>query len=136
MHYGTCAELEDEADRLIKESLEGVFSHKQKSDILTSWKNDYRHRHEVYVGLDPETERSTGATSGTPERHMRQGMYHRVANKGRPDLNSRDGMAANSRHRTKTSRAWDAGDTMTIFQLSGDTITLDVYAEMMSSGNR
>lgn len=77
--------LEDAADALIKESLKGVFSHKEKSDILTPWKSSDRHRREVYVSV------------GFPDASVRKGMFHRVANRSRPDLNSRDGLARSNR---------------------------------------
>jgi hypothetical protein len=73
--------LEEEANRLIRESLRGVTKHSEKSDILTPWKEGERRRREVYVA------------SGSPEAHMRRGMFHRAANASRPDLNSREGIA-------------------------------------------
>ena len=80
MHFGTHVRLEAEADRLIKESLTGVTKHSEKADLLTPWKMSERYRREVYVA------------SGVPEAHVRQGMFGRVANKGNPSLNSRDGI--------------------------------------------
>ena len=77
--------LEAEADRLLKESLAGVTKHSAKSDILTPWKEQDRRRREVYPN------------SGVPERHVRQGLYHRAANPARPELNSRDGVARSER---------------------------------------
>lgn len=85
MKYGVSKPLEEEADRLIKQSLVGVFSHKAKSDILTPWKQQDRLRREVYT------------SSGTPDASVRKGMFHRVANKSRPDMNSRDGLARSNR---------------------------------------
>lgn len=84
-HFGVHRSLEDEADRLIKESLRGVTSHKAKSDILTPWKEAERHRREVYT------------TAGVPDESVRKGMFGRVANRTRPDLNSRDGLARANR---------------------------------------
>lgn len=81
MHYGRHVLLEEEADRLLKASLAGVTSHKAKSDILTPWKEGERRRREVYTA------------AGFPDVASRSGMFHRVANRGRPDLNSRDGLA-------------------------------------------
>ena len=80
MSFGVHARLEAEADRLIKESLKGVTKHSEKADLLTPWKMSERYRREVYV------------VSGTPEAATRSGMFHRVANKTRPDMNSRDGI--------------------------------------------
>ena len=85
MRYGRNPALEDAADALIKESLKGVFSHKEKSDILTPWKEADRHRREVYTSV------------GFPDAAVRKGMFHRVANRTRPDLNSRDGLARSNR---------------------------------------
>lgn len=81
MRYGRHAGLEDEADRLIHESLAGVTSMAAKSDILTPWKEQQRRRREVYV------------SSGVPDPSVRQGMFHRRINPARPHLNSRDGGA-------------------------------------------
>jgi hypothetical protein len=85
MHFGVHRTLEDEADRLIKQSLAGVTSHKAKSDILTPWKDAERHRREVYT------------QAGVPDEAVRKGMFGRVANRSRPDLNSRDGLARANR---------------------------------------
>jgi hypothetical protein len=92
MHYGVHRALEDSADSLIKESLKGVFSHSAKSDILTPWKLQDRHRREIYTAV------------GTPDASVRRGMFHRVANKTRPDLNSRDGITRSSRISSSLSR--------------------------------
>ena len=85
MRYGVAKALEEEADRLIKESLSGVYSHKEKSDILTPWKQADRLRKEVFTN------------QGFPDSSVRKGMFHRVANRTRPDLNSRDGLARSNR---------------------------------------
>jgi len=91
MRYGTNKALEEQADALIKESLQGVTSHKEKSDILTPWKWADRHRREVYTA------------QGTPDESIRKGMFHRVANRARPDLNSRDGLARANRNLSRTN---------------------------------
>ena len=110
VHYGTCAHLEDEADRLLHESLEGVFSHKEKSDILTPWKQKARLSREIYSGIDEHEIRDTGIVAGAPEKHIRNGMFNRVTNRSRLDLNSRDGWAAHGRpHRGIPS--WEPGAT-------------------------
>lgn len=85
MKFGIHVSLEEAADALIKESLNGVFSHKAKSDILTPWKWADRHRREIYTSV------------GFPDASVRSGMFHRVANKTRPDLNSRDGISRANR---------------------------------------
>jgi hypothetical protein len=111
MRPGVNTQLEEAADALLKESLEGVFSHEAKSDILTPWKDYDRHRREIYPAEQPE-------------RHLRLGMIRRVANRGRPDLNSRDGEASFARHRTASSNvwAWDAAETA-----RRGTITLEEF---------
>lgn len=73
--------LEEEANRIIRESLKGVTKHSEKSDILTPWKEAERYRREVYVA------------SGSPDQATRKGMFHRAANAARPELNSRDGVS-------------------------------------------
>jgi hypothetical protein len=81
VRYGRHAALEEVADALIKESLAETTSFKDKSDILTPWKEEDRKRREVYVA------------SGTPDPAIRRGIYHRAWNSGRPDLASREGIA-------------------------------------------
>lgn len=71
--------LEEQADRLIRESLKGVTKHSEKADILTPWKQQERWRREVYTA------------EGVADPQIRRGMFHRAANPGRPELNSRDG---------------------------------------------
>lgn len=85
LRFGVHRQLEDEANRLIKESLKGVTRHSEKADILTPWKDLDRHRREVYV------------PSGVPDASQRQGMFHRALNSARPDLNSRDGISRGRR---------------------------------------
>ena len=81
IRYGVHAALEDEANRLIRESLAGVTSQAAKKDILTPWKEKDRKDREVY------------SSDGTPDPSIRSGMYHRSANLTAPHLNSRDGTA-------------------------------------------
>ena len=81
MRRGVHRPLEDEANRLIRESLVGVTKHSAKADILTPWKEAERYRREVYV------------SSGSPDVSTRSGMFHRTTNPARPELNSRDGIA-------------------------------------------
>jgi hypothetical protein len=71
--------LEDEANRLLRESLEGVTRFAEKADILTPWKEQMRREREMTV------------PSGTPDRASRQGMYHRAYNPTHLHLNGRDG---------------------------------------------
>lgn len=77
--------LEDAADALIKQSLKGVTRHSEKSDILTPWKEQERKRREVLV------------PSGSPDASVRSGIFHRVINTARPELNSRDGIVRGRR---------------------------------------
>lgn len=73
--------LEAVANKMLSDSLRSVTSHKEKSDVLTSWKEQDRRSREIHV------------PSGTPDGRMRRGMYHRRANLQRPHLNARDGLA-------------------------------------------
>lgn len=84
LRYGVHRPLEDEADRIIAQGLQGVTRHSDKSDILTPWKADDRRKREVYT------------SNGVPDRAVRQGMFHRAWNRDRPHLNSRDGLARHS----------------------------------------
>jgi hypothetical protein len=80
--------LEDEADRLLKESLVGVTSFEEKRDILTPWKEADRRRREILV------------PSGTPDSALRRGVFGRAYNAARPELNATNGrrrQAPNSR---------------------------------------
>ena len=79
MRFGTWHEAEDEATRLITESLKGVTSRSAKSDILTPWKEEDRKNREVYTA------------SGTADPAVRKGMFRRAWNPRHPHLNSRDG---------------------------------------------
>lgn len=81
LRFGVHRPLEDEADRLIAESLKGVTKHSDKADILTPWKSDDRRKREVY------------ASGGVPDRSVRQGMFHRAWNPKQQHLNSRDGVS-------------------------------------------
>lgn len=81
VHSGVHPHLEQAANDLIYESLQGVNSQSAKSDILTPWKEQDRSRREVLTA------------SGFPDAQIRRGMYHRAANKSRPYLNSREGIA-------------------------------------------
>ncbi|MCW2929903.1 MAG: hypothetical protein JWM19_865 [Actinomycetia bacterium] len=79
LRNGTCRELEDQANELIRESLVGVTSRAAKSDILTEWKQQDRWDHEIYVA------------SGTADPAVRRGQFSRTWNGKYPHLNSRDG---------------------------------------------
>lgn len=90
LRYGVDRKLEDEADRLIKESLAGVTSQEAKRDILTPWKQQDRWSREVYVA------------DGVPDPSVRRGNYHRAWNPRDDHLNSRDAGAMRGR-RTQSS---------------------------------
>ena len=75
LRRGPHAALEEAANALIKESLVGVTKHSAKSDILTPWKEAERYRREVYVA------------SGVPDASTRRGIFHRVTNPTKPELN-------------------------------------------------
>lgn len=79
--FGVHLPLEEEANRLIRESLAGITQHRAKADILTPWKETDRRRREVYT------------QTGVPDASVRSGMFHRVSNSSRPELNSRGGMS-------------------------------------------
>ena len=92
IRHGVNPLLEAEADRMIRESLQGVTKHSEKSDVLTPWKMADRLKREVYVA------------SGTPDPSIRRGMFHRSINPAKPELNSRDGVAP---ERTNQSAIYD-----------------------------
>lgn len=79
LHSGVHQPLDDAATELIRQSLEGVTSMSEKSDVLTPWKEMDRRRREVY------------AESGAPDGALRRGMYHRAWNSSSPHLNSVEG---------------------------------------------
>ena len=89
---GIHPELEDEANRIIRESLKGVTKRSAKSDILTPWKEQDRRSREVYN------------VTGVADPSTRRGMFNRSWNPTRPELNSRDGVAAPA---NRTQRALD-----------------------------
>jgi hypothetical protein len=94
LRNGTCRELEDAADALLWESLKGVTSRAEKSDILTPWKMQDRYDHEVYTAV------------GTADPAVRKGVFGRIWNSKYPHLNSRDGYYP-------VRRAQDGIDTFT-----------------------
>lgn len=103
LRYGVHRPLEDEADRLIAESLKGVTKHSDKADILTPWKQDDRRKREVYTA------------HGVPDRSVRQGMFHRAWNPRQQHLNSRDGLARHSGMSTEPERGGGIGGTLASF---------------------
>jgi hypothetical protein len=91
LRFGVARALEDEADRLIYDQVRGIKKHSE-NDILTPWKEKDRRRHEIYV------------PSGVPEAANRLGIYHRVINTTRPELNSREGVARGLQARGDSTR--------------------------------
>jgi hypothetical protein len=81
LHSGVHQPLDDAATELIRQSLEGVTSMSEKSDVLTPWKEMDRRRREVYT------------VEGAPDGAVRRGMYHRAWNSSAPHLNSVEGRA-------------------------------------------
>lgn len=79
LHSGVHQPLDDAATELIRQSLEGVTSMREKSDVLTPWKEIDRKRREVYT------------KDGVPDGALRRGMYHRAWNSTSPHLNSVEG---------------------------------------------
>jgi len=92
--HGVYRPLEDEADRLLKESMRGVTSQSAKSDILTPWKERDRLSREVY------------SSEGVVDAATRRGMYGRAYNPASPHLNSRDGHTRGSRTRVHGLQAF------------------------------
>jgi len=90
IRYGAHKPLDDAATEIIRKSLEGVTKYSEKADILTPWKEQDRRNREVYT------------EAGVPDASMRKGMFHRVHNPERPDLNSRDGIAKSNRGRSSS----------------------------------
>lgn len=81
VRYGLHRFLEDEANRLLAQSMSGSTRWSDNSDILTPSKESRRRSREVMV------------SSGTPDPSLRRGSFTRAANTVRPDLNSREGVA-------------------------------------------
>ena len=99
--YGVHKGLEDEANRLIRESLFGVTSMEAKKDILTPWKEQDRKNKEILV------------SGGVPDAAIRQGNYHRAWNRHQPHLNSRDCITPGRRYEVVAqddNRADEFGD--------------------------
>lgn len=89
LRRGVHGPLEEAANAIIKESLQGVTRRSEKSDILTPWKERERYSREVYQA------------SGSPDAMIRKGTFYKSANPSRPDLNSREGVVR--ARRTSTS---------------------------------
>jgi hypothetical protein len=122
MRFGIDPDLEDQADALLHDSLEGVFAHSAKNDILTPWKMKDRLRREVYLSGEDEYNKEV---LGQPDRSIRSGMFHRVRNLSRADLNSRDCIAPV--HRVSRFPCYDFGLTFPDSRKSHDTITLEEW---------
>jgi hypothetical protein len=79
---GVHPQLEEYADELLRQSNIGIKRAEERGGVLTPYMLAARRAREVYPA------------SGTPDPAMRAGLFHRAYNSGRPDLNSRDGIAA------------------------------------------
>lgn len=84
LRNGTCRLLEDEADRILKESVAGQTSRADR-DFLTPGMMEARQRREVMVA------------SGAPDAALRAGIFSRAWNSQMPHLNSTAGHARLSR---------------------------------------
>lgn len=96
MRFGVHVLLEEEANRMLRDSLRGVTKRADKSDVLTPWKEAERHRREIY------------SVGGVPDAALRRGMFHRVINGAKPHLNSREGVAPPERT-TRTRQGISGG---------------------------
>ena len=76
--------LEAAADELLRQSFVGVTRAADRGGVLTPYMEAARRAREVYVA------------SGVPDPAVRRGIYPRAPNPGRPDLHSRDSIAASS----------------------------------------
>lgn len=93
LRFGVAPHLEAEANRIIKESLQGKTRFSDKLDILTPWKDRMRHEREIYNA------------TGVAEPQLRQGIYNRAANPDQPHLNSNDGVVPIRKHGFRDSLA-------------------------------
>lgn len=57
--------LEDAANEILRQQLSAITRNADKSDVLTTWKEQDRRKREVYV------------TSGTPDGSIRRGIFTR-----------------------------------------------------------
>jgi len=116
LHSGVHQQLDDAATELIRQSLEGVTSMSEKSDILTPWKDADRKRREVY------------SEEGIPDGALRRGMYHRAWNSLYPHLNGADGKVrpkANDQFVGRAAPRFDRGAEDDV--QPGDVYDLRVY---------
>lgn len=114
LHSGVHPTLDDAATELIRQSLEGVTSMSEKSDVLTPWKEMDRRRREVYPPM------------GTPDGAVRRGMYHRAWNSNSPHLNSVEGKVPVSADDLRTGSAPRFHHSALVVE-AGETYDLRVY---------
>lgn len=81
LRYGIDATLEEEADRILRDSFLLQPDPVEKAKILTKWMLGARYNREVYV------------TEGVPDGKLRRGNFHRVLNPVYPHLNAVEGVA-------------------------------------------
>lgn len=100
---GRHEQLEAEADRLIAESLIGVTSREEKSDIMTPWKEKHRKTHEILT-----------RTGAPVDPAVRKGIFGRAYNPVQTHLNSYDGPT----RPIKMDSQWDPEESAPITALS------------------
>jgi hypothetical protein len=91
VHSGIHRESEDEADRLIYDSIRHITNRELKADVLTPWKERHRQQHEVYTSHGGPVDPST-----------RIGIFGRAYNSRQTHLNSYDGPT-----RPIKDKSWD-----------------------------
>ncbi|MFF7198228.1 hypothetical protein ACFZAM_31530 [Streptomyces sp. NPDC008079] len=82
IRYGVAADLEAEADRILRDSFLEHPDPVAKALILTPWMQITRARREVYT------------SDGAPDSAVRRGLFHRVLNPVHRHLNGVEGVAA------------------------------------------
>lgn len=96
IQHGINADLEADADELLKKSFVEQPDPEAKKMILTRWMMISRIRREVYC------------TDGVPDGAVRRGNFHRAVNPAYPHLNAVEGTASRPRRRPKSADVWDA----------------------------
>jgi hypothetical protein len=91
MRYGIHAPLEEAADNLLRQSMQGI--RHADHDILTKWKLADRKKHEI------------SPSEGFADGAVRRGNYWRAYNPAKPELNSREGSSP-ARTMTNSGRFW------------------------------
>jgi hypothetical protein len=95
IRHGVDADLETQADELIKQSFIDRPDRDAKALILTVWMETSRRRREVYV------------TDGVPDGSIRRGSFNRVINPIHTHLNAVEGTASRPRRRPSLGESSD-----------------------------